>query len=43
VAEKDMANYCEFFDFTRREFVRPALDRSREAKARNTLRKLLGD
>jgi len=39
VAEKDMANYCEYFEFVRREFVPPA----REAKARDTLKKLLGD
>jgi hypothetical protein len=43
VAEKHLANYCEYFDFIRREFVPPAMDRSRESKARDTLKKLLGD
>jgi hypothetical protein len=43
VAEKHLANYCEYFEFIRREYVLPAEDRSREAKARDTLRKLLGD
>jgi hypothetical protein len=43
VAEKHLANYCEYFEFIRREFVPPAEDRSREAKARDALKKLLGD
>jgi ribosomal protein L40E len=43
VAEKHLANYCEYFEFVRREFVPPTEDRSREAKARETLQKLLGD
>ena len=43
VAEKHLANYCEYFEFVRREFVAPAEDTSREAKARDTLKKLLGD
>ena len=43
VADKHMANYCEYFEFIRREFVPPAEDTSREAKARDTLKKLLGD
>ena len=43
VAEKHLANYCEYFDFIRREFVPPALDHSRENKARDALKKLLGD
>jgi len=43
VPEKHMANYCEYFEFIRREFVPPAEDRGREAKARDTLKKLLGD
>ena len=43
VAEKHMANYCEYFEFVRREFVPPPADTSREAKARDTLKKLLGD
>jgi ribosomal protein L40E len=43
VAEKHLANYCEYFEFARREFAAPSEDRSREAKARDTLKKLLGD
>src|SRR5438874_12956415 len=46
VAEKQMANYCEYFEFVRREFVAgdaDASDQSREAKARDALKKLLGD
>jgi hypothetical protein len=43
VAEKEAANYCEFFDFIRREFAGAAGEGRREAKARDTLRKLLGD
>ena len=43
VAEKHLANYCEYFDMIRREFVSPAGDAARENKARDTLKKLLGD
>ncbi|HKI68553.1 MAG TPA: hypothetical protein VKA67_03125 [Verrucomicrobiae bacterium] len=43
VAEKHLANYCEYFEFVRREFMPPEEEVSREAKARNTLKKLLGD
>ncbi|PWU09340.1 MAG: hypothetical protein C5B50_27595 [Verrucomicrobia bacterium] len=43
VAEKHLANYCEYFEMVRREFVSPSQDLSREAKARDTLKKLLGD
>lgn len=43
VAEKHVANYCEYFEMVRREFVPPALEASREAKARETLKKLFGD
>jgi ribosome-binding protein aMBF1 (putative translation factor) len=43
VEEKHLANYCEYFEFIRRTFVPPAGDTSREDKARDTLRKLLGD
>ena len=46
VQEKDRANYCEQFDFARRNFKR--IDRAkgemtREEAAKETLRKLLGD
>jgi hypothetical protein len=43
VAEKHVANYCEYFDMIRREFTPPAGDQSRESKARESLKKLLGD
>ena len=43
VSEKHLANYCEYFDFIRREFMPPAENTSREARARDTLKKLLGD
>jgi len=43
VAEKHLANYCEYFDMARREFAAPTEDSSRENKARETLKKLFGD
>ncbi len=43
VSEKHLANYCEYFEFARRAFVPKQEDLSREATARNTLKKLLGD
>lgn len=43
VAEKHLANYCEYFEMIRREFVPPAGETSREDRARETLKKLLGD
>lgn len=43
VAEKDMANYCEYFEMIRREFTPKAGETSREAKARDTFKKLFGD
>jgi hypothetical protein len=43
VAEKHMANYCEYFDMVRREYSAPREEGSREAAARNALKKLLGD
>ncbi len=42
VGEKHLANYCEYFDFVRREFTVPGED-SRETKARDALKKLFGD
>jgi hypothetical protein len=38
-----MANYCEYFDMARREFTPPAENAGREQKARDTLKRLLGD
>ena len=43
VEEKHLANYCEYFEMARREYTAPAQDVPREAKARDTLKKLLGD
>ena len=44
VEEKHMANYCEYFEFVRREFAAPVVEfASRETKARESLKKLLGD
>jgi hypothetical protein len=43
VAEKHVANYCEYFDFIQREFVPPKAGNAREDKARDVLKKLLGD
>lgn len=43
VEEKHLANYCEYFEFIRREYVPPAMDLNREERARAALRKLLGD
>ena len=38
-----MANFCEYFDMIRREYTPQGSEFSREAKARDTLKKLLGD
>ena len=43
VGEKHLANYCEYFEMVRREFVPPKENASRESKAREDLKKLLGD
>ena len=43
VAEKAMANYCEYFDMAKREYVPVTEGLAREAKAKDTLKKLLGD
>ncbi len=45
VMEKHVANYCEWFEFARREWKPkpPAEDGNREAAAREKLKKLLGD
>ncbi len=46
VQEKDRANYCEYFDFPKRVFKKPARDVgdvTREDVARDALKKLLGD
>jgi len=43
VADKHLANYCEYFEMARREYAPKAEDTSRESKARDTLKKLFGD
>ncbi|HSU52427.1 MAG TPA: hypothetical protein VLT36_00035 [Candidatus Dormibacteraeota bacterium] len=43
VAEKHLANYCEYFEMIRCEYVPPSESGSREDKARATLKKLFGD
>ena len=46
VFDKHMANYCEYFEMVRREFVakaKDASDASREDKARGAFKKLFGD
>ena len=43
VEEKHVANYCEYFEMARREFVAPADEHSRAEKARAQLKTLFGD
>ena len=43
VQEKHLGNYCEYFEFVRRDWKPKAADDSREARARDQLKKLLGD
>ena len=43
VAEKNMANFCEWFDMIRRPFAGPQSADAREAAARDKLKKLFGD
>jgi hypothetical protein len=43
VEGKHLANYCEYFEFARRDYVPQEQEVSREAKARDQLRRLLGD
>lgn len=43
VEEKHVGNFCEFFDFVRRSFAARTEGNSREATARDALKKLLGD
>jgi hypothetical protein len=43
VAEKHMANFCEYFDFVRREWGGKGAANSRENAARENMKKLLGD
>ena len=43
VAEKHMANFCEYFEMVRRDYTVPNAPSSREAAAREQLKKLFGD
>jgi hypothetical protein len=43
VLEKDKGNFCEYFEFARRAWKPKAHDDSREAAAREQLKKLFGD
>jgi ribosome-binding protein aMBF1 (putative translation factor) len=43
VQEKHLANFCEYFEFAKREFRPNTEEFKREQAAREQLRKLLGD
>lgn len=43
VTDKNMANFCEYFDFIRRQWAAKTDGNSREDVARANLKKLLGD
>lgn len=43
VEEKHLANYCEYFELACRVYVPKEEERSREQKARDQLKNLLGD
>ncbi|MGV3774022.1 MAG: hypothetical protein ACO1QB_14065 [Verrucomicrobiales bacterium] len=43
VAEKHMANFCEYFDMAKKEYKSKTTLNAREDSARDTLKKLLGD
>jgi hypothetical protein len=43
VAEKHVGNFCEYFDFVRRNWAPKAQANSREDAARAQLKKLFGD
>jgi len=43
VDQKHVGNYCEYFDFIRRDYRKPDLGEARENTARANLRKLFGD
>lgn len=43
VGEKHSANFCEYFDFVRREFSANTEAAARESAARDALKRLLGD
>ena len=43
VFDKHLGNFCEYFEFIRRQWVSKEIKNSREAAARDHLKKLLGD
>ncbi len=43
VLEKAVGNFCEYFDFARRNWTPKSEVNQREAAARDQLKKLLGD
>ena len=43
VAEKHMANFCEYFEYMKREWQAKGGEDRRETTARESLKKLLGD
>ena len=43
VAEKHVGNFCEWFDFIRREWKGAGAKDAREESARDALKKLFGD
>jgi hypothetical protein len=43
VADKHLANFCEYFDFIRRDWTPKPEGNPREAQARENLKKLFGD
>jgi hypothetical protein len=43
VAEKHLGNFCEYFEFVRREWTAKSTANSREQAARDRLKKLFGD
>jgi len=43
VGDKSAANYCEYFEIAKREFIAVTEGLAREAKAKDSLKKLLGD
>ena len=43
VSDKNLSNYCEFFELARREYFSPSENVGRQDSARDVLKKLLGD
>jgi hypothetical protein len=43
VDDKDSGNFCEYFEFVRRDYAAPAAEHHREDRARAQWKKLFGD